>query len=146
MKTKSILGIALGLFAISCGSKDHTQTDGVSGIYVREYSFKVIHAERGDTIGERTIRDTIFIHQKDQSYEVSNHKWSLNDYDNDGWREMEHAEDREIPTYMAIYKQEQNSLISVEETTNILKVDIQNRQVFRGMDKRYRKTDTSLGK
>jgi hypothetical protein len=59
---------------------------------------------------------------------------------------MEHAKDREIPTYMAIYKQEQNSLISVEETTNILKVDIQNRQVFRGMDKRYRKTDTSLGK
>ena len=100
MITRFSFFVTVGLIAISCGSKERdTQTYNISGVYVREYSFKVIHPERGDTIGVRTIRDTIFIGQKNQYYEVSNRKWRLNDYDKEGWKSMEHDDDR--PTVIA---------------------------------------------
>jgi hypothetical protein len=92
------VGFAFG----SCQTgNDSTQYD-ITGTYVREYSFKVIHPGTGDEIGTRTIRDTIFIHTKNKVvYEVSNSKWMLNDYDVAGWRNMEHAEDRPMPRYQA---------------------------------------------
>lgn len=94
--------IFLGLLLASCQTGNDSKEFDIPGTYVREYSFKVIHPETGDEIGTRTIRDTIFIHTKDELlYEVSNSKWMLNDYDGEGWRSMEHAEDRPMPPYQA---------------------------------------------
>ena len=119
MKTELTFFVAVGLIAISCGSKHQSQTDEISGTYVREYSFKVIHPERGDTIGFRTVRDTIFISQKDRGYEVSNNKWSSNDYDKEGWQNMEHLEDRPLSTYQANFNIVDSSLRGNEFTPTL---------------------------
>lgn len=146
MKTRLFFYVVLGLLAISCGRKNREQKDKISGVYAREYSFKVIHAERGDTIGERTVRDTIYIRQRDEVYEVSNHKWSLNDYDSDGWQSMQHSEDRPAPTYMANYDQETSSLRAVDDALNLIHLDAQNQQMIRTKDKQYRKLATTIDK
>jgi hypothetical protein len=61
------------LMILSCGSKNnHLEPDKISGTYVREYTFKVIHLESGDEIGMRTIRDTITIRsmKKTMKYQI----------------------------------------------------------------------------
>ena len=83
----------------SCGIKDHSNSDKISGAYVREYSFKVTNPETGNEIGMRTIRDTIFIHPVGKIFEVSNHKWKLNSHDRVGWQDMRHDEDRPMTTF-----------------------------------------------
>lgn len=139
MITRFSFFVTVGLFAISCGSKKRdTQTDNISGVYVREYSFKVIHPERGDTIGVRTIRDTIFIGQRNQYYEVSNRKWKLNEYDKEGWKSMEHDDDRPTPIYKATFNNTDKTLVSEEGESILLGLS---GQLYRGMkrDKPYKK-------
>jgi hypothetical protein len=140
MITRFSFFVTVGLIAISCGSKERdSQTDNISGVYIREYSFKVIHPERGDTIGMRTIRDTIFIRQKDQGYEVSNNKWSLNDYDIDGWKNMEHAEDHSMPTFHVTFNLADGSLDS--ESMQHLFLDLERGQLYKdkNQEKPYQK-------
>lgn len=89
---------------MSCGKKNSdTGTDNISGTYAREYSMRVTNPETGAEIGMRTIRDTIFIQPIDQKFEVSNRKWKLNDYDKDGWKNMDHDEDRPNPTALMTF-------------------------------------------
>ena len=103
--------VAVGIVVFACGTKDHSRSnDEISGTYVREYSFKVVNLETGNEIGFRTIRDTIFVNPKKNEYEVSNNKWRLNDYDNEGWRNMAHTEDRPMPTYIAAFAPSDSSL------------------------------------
>lgn len=105
--------ITVGTTVLACGTKEHSKSaDEISGAYVREYTFKVVNPETGAEIGMRTIRDTIFIRPVDEKYEISNRKWKMNDFDNDGWRNMEHAEDKPMPTYLGVYKPTGSSLIS----------------------------------
>lgn len=130
MKTELTFFVAVGLMTISCGSKHKSQTDEISGTYVREYSFKVIHPERGDTIGFRTVSDTIFISQKDQGYEVSNSKWGLNDYDTMRWQNLEHSEDRPLSTYQANFDISDNSLRG-NEFTPTLYLTLNPKQLFK---------------
>jgi len=84
----------------------------IPGVYVREYSFRVTNPETGREVGMRTIRDTIFIRAVENSYEVSNSKWRLNDYDREGWQTMEHAEDRPMLLYRSTFSPGDSSLIS----------------------------------
>ena len=104
--------ITVGVVVFTCGSKDHSESaDEISGAYVREYSFKVVNPETGAEIGMRTIRDTIFVRPLDEKYQISNHKWGKNDYDNDGWTNMEHSDDRPIPSMTASFNQDTQTLI-----------------------------------
>ena len=41
---------------------------------------------------------------------MSNKKWRLNDYDKEGWQNMEHAEDRPMPTYIAAFAPSDSSI------------------------------------
>ena len=112
MKKRFGVIVVVGIVVFACGSKEHSRpNDEISGTYVREYSFKVVNPETGAEIGMRTVRDTIFITPVDERFEVSNHKWAKNDYDNEGWRNMEHADDRPIPTYQAVFAKKDSSLI-----------------------------------
>src|SRR5882672_12810833 len=96
--------VIVGTLVFACGIRDNSRShDEISGAYVREYSFKIINPETGAEIGMRTIRDTIFIRPVEERYEVSNSKWRLNDYDKEGWQNMEHAEDRSMPTSQATF-------------------------------------------
>lgn len=104
MKSKMSFIFAVGFAIFSCSNgRDSGSGDEISGAYVREYSFKVAHPETGNVIGMRTVRDTIFIRSKEISYEVSNNKWRLNDYDKEGWQNMEHAEDRSMLTFQTTF-------------------------------------------
>ena len=100
MKTTfACIVISLILMA-SCTSKKAKSIDP-TGVYTREYSFIVKNLETDKDIGMRTIRDTILIREVGDRYEVSNRKWMMNDYDQEGWRNMEHADDRPFLTYIA---------------------------------------------
>ncbi|MCA2776023.1 MAG: hypothetical protein ACK514_11355 [Bacteroidota bacterium] len=140
MKIRRIFSLIVGLIALSCGSNNnHFESDEVSGAYVREYTFKVINPESGTEIGMRTIRDTIIIQPINKDYEVSNNRWGLNDYDKDGWRNMEHADDRPLPTYVATYESKTHSLKAVGTASNIIHLDIETNQLYWAKDKPYKK-------
>jgi hypothetical protein len=102
----------VGLVSVSCISKEN-RVEGdneILGTYAREYSFKVENTATGEVVGMSTVRDTIFIKPKQNGYEVSNNKWRLNDFDREGWQNMEHAEDRPLRTYTATFDPTDNSL------------------------------------
>lgn len=97
MKARVDLIVTIGYLILSCGGKNNSEHEGkITGTYVREYSFKVTNSESGNEIGISTVRDTIFIAQTGSSYEISNNKWRLNDYDREGWQNMDHSEDGSV--------------------------------------------------
>lgn len=131
----------------SCRSKNSNfGSDKISGAYVREYTFKVIHPESGNEIGMRAIRDTIIIRSIKATYEVSNNRWSLNDYDQDGWKNMEHAEDRPLPTYTAAYEPETGSLKAVGITGSTIYLNFELGQLYWTKDKPYKRIDVDQTK
>src|SRR5687767_11949329 len=103
MTLKSTLIFACGLGLVACNPSENSRVseNDASGVYAREYSSEVTHPETGDRLGIRKIRDSIFVQAVDGGYEISNHKWRLNDYDQEGWVSMQHADDRPLPTYIA---------------------------------------------
>ncbi|MBS1977831.1 MAG: hypothetical protein JST46_10705 [Bacteroidetes bacterium] len=110
----------VGLLLVGCTSGNKNSQEGISGAYVREYSNKVTNPETNQEIGMRTIRDTIFVRSLNDEIEVSNHKWMMNDYDNEGWRSMVHSDDRPKPTYRAVFDNESGSLRSTDGTALFL--------------------------
>lgn len=98
MKEQMILLALVANLVVSCSTKrNQFSSNEISGTYAREYIFEV---------------DTISIISIDEGYEVSNNKWKLNDYDDEGWQNMEHAEDRPFLNYLADYIQKDSALIS----------------------------------
>src|SRR5258706_4079349 len=134
MKLKSILIVIIGLGLVACNSKEKGSADNeeVSGAYAREYSCKVINPESGKEIGMRTFRDTIYIRKNANGYEVSNNKWSINDYDKYGWKNMEHANDRPMSTFLAKFDSPHSSLIS--ELSPTLHFDEQKSKLFKSQN------------
>lgn len=114
MIIKQLIIVTVGFAVISCGSRENTSNEShqITGSYVREYSFKVTNSESGREIGMSTIRDTIFVQLTEGGYSVSNRKWRLNHFDNEGWQNMGHSEDRPLPTYAATFVSEDNTLQS----------------------------------
>ena len=111
MKTNMTFIVAVGFAICSCGNgRGSGSSDEITGAYSREYSFKVLNPETGNEVGMQTIRDTIFIRASESGYQVSNRKWKLNDYDKEGWRNMEHSDDRPILTVAVIYNQRDQTL------------------------------------
>jgi hypothetical protein len=139
MKTNMTLIVAVGLAISSCSNGRDSDSNGINGAYAREYSFKVVNPETGSEIGMRTIRDTIFIRPVESGYEVSNSKWSLNDYDKDGWQSMEHDEDYSMPTFQATFNSVDGSLES--GSMPHLFLDLERRQLYKdkGREKPYQK-------
>lgn len=114
MIPRSKLILTIGFVVASCMSRENhsVKNDGISGDYVREYSFKVVNPEGGNEIGIATIRDTISVQQKDKDYQVTNSKWRLNDYDKEGWQNMEHADDRPMQDYVARFQSKDTVLVA----------------------------------
>jgi hypothetical protein len=100
---KPSLMILIFLFLIGCKSveKEVASSEGVTGTYVHSYSAEVIDPTTGEVMGTRMVRDTIFIKESGDKFEVANRKWMDNDYDNDGWLIPESESDRGMPTYLA---------------------------------------------
>lgn len=123
--------VAVGFAIFSCiNVKESSKGHDVAGAYAREHTFRLTNPESGADVGMRTIRDTIFIRQVDDDFEVSNNKWMLNDYDKVGWQNMEHADDRPLPSYRAQFEANENSLRT--EFAPPLFLDFEAGVLFRG--------------
>jgi hypothetical protein len=107
--------VAWFLFGVSffyaCGNAANNEKDLIAGVYVREYSNEILNQLSGNKVGMRTVRDTLYITSSGDEYEVENSKWSINDYDNDGWKDMEHSESGPLPSFNASYDQTSRTLI-----------------------------------
>ena len=73
------------------------------GTYVNVYSADVADPAEGEVIGNRTVRDSIFIKREGDYFQVSNRKWLLNDYDGKGWVDSLQGEREPMETYDAAY-------------------------------------------
>lgn len=105
--------VAVGLLLTNCSTKDqHSESMEIPGAYSREHSFKVVKQETGEEIGMRTVRDTVFIEVLNDGYRLSNHKWMLNDYDAEGWRNMMHSDDRPFQPHTATLNSAKSTLES----------------------------------
>lgn len=104
-------------FFYSCGNNDRsTETsaydDAISGVYVREYSREILHQSSGNKMGMRTVRDTLYIEKLSDGYKVENSKWRMNDYDDEGWQDMQHGESGPLPDFEATYDEQAKTLSS----------------------------------
>jgi hypothetical protein len=107
--TLAVLGI-FGWVSFSCSSTENNTNDSVSGVYVREYSKDVLHQTSGDKVGMTTFRDTIRIAKSGEDYHIQNSKWKMNDYDQDGWQDMKHGDNRPLPEFDASYDEGSKTL------------------------------------
>jgi hypothetical protein len=94
-----------------CGNAESaSEKDAIAGTYVREYSREILNQTSGSKLGMRTVRDTLYISSQGEGYQVKNVKWSMNDYDNDGWRDMKHSESKPLPLFNATYDSKSRTL------------------------------------
>jgi hypothetical protein len=131
MKNLFGLIVTIGCVMASCVPKEnHFQSDAISGVYIREYSFKVVNPENGYEMGFATIRDTILIQQEGKRYQVVNNKWRLNNYDREGWQSMEHADDRPMSDYSATFEPKDSTLVA--GSSPILYLDTSHSALYKG--------------
>lgn len=117
MKYRISLLVIVGFICGSCQTNRDSRATEITGTYVREYSYKVIHPNTGEEIGTRIIRDTFFIEAEDNRYRISNNKWRKNDYDDDGWKSLLHSNNRPIPMYSAQFNHDKMSLTDSHHVT-----------------------------
>jgi hypothetical protein len=112
---KRIVSFLVGVsICYACGNKEGAATndDSIAGTYVREYSREILNQLSGNKVGMRTVRDTLYVTSSGNDYKVENEKWSMNDYDNNGWQNMEHGEGGPIPSFNAKFDESSRTLSS----------------------------------
>jgi hypothetical protein len=135
MTLKFVLICAGSWMLVSCDPKNSSESSGTAaaGIYVREYVTEITNQNTGDKIGTRKVRDTIIIERiEDDEFKITNRKWRMNDYDQDGWVSMEHADDRPLPTFLASYDETSSELLPKGETiSHSIFLDQENGKIFK---------------
>lgn len=129
-----IVAASCGILSCTTSADSGLSTTDVSGVYFREYAHEVSNPETGKKLGMRQVRDSIFIEQTDDGYQVSNRKWRMNDYDKEGWVSMSHAGDRPFPTFFASYDEELSAL-TPENSSITQPVLIEKGRLFKDKDK-----------
>jgi hypothetical protein len=107
-----VAGFLVGVsICYACGNAESAKNrDSIAGTWVREYSREILNQNNGDKVGMRTVRDTLYITLAGERYKVENTKWSMNDYDNDGWQNMKHGESGPLPSFDASYDESTHTL------------------------------------
>ncbi len=105
-----------GLCMVSCNSRDNVSSleKDLSGVYVNTYTADVIDPETGVVVGARTVKDSLFIVESDEQYEISNRKWMFNDYDENGWVTSMIGESESLSPNEAKFDPETNWLYPIE--------------------------------
>ena len=144
MTLRTIWIFAGAVVMVSCGMNGDKvgSTSVASGIYVREYAVEINNPETGKKIGMRQVRDSIFVEHGENGYQVSNRKWRMNDYDQEGWVSMSHAEDRPLPTFFASYDDKSGAL-RPDNSGFMQPIFIEKGRLFKDRDKAkaYQKID-----
>lgn len=88
LKTNTMILVS---FILSCctNSGSSVPSERIEGIYTVENMFDVLDPSSGEILGTGKIRDTIFIKSKQNDFEVTNSKWQLNDFDMEGWKNLD---------------------------------------------------------
>lgn len=144
LKSAFIFATVAGLVSCGTGGDSSSVTTDASGTYVREYAVEVTNPETGKKIGMRQVRDSIFIVRSEDGYQVSNRKWRMNDYDQEGWVSMAHSDDRPLPTFFAEYDERLEALAPRNmAVTKPIFIDSDNGTLFKDetMQKAYQKID-----
>lgn len=141
MMMRVVCLIVGGCICYGCGTKESANKDDISGTYVREYSREILNQLSGNKMGMRTVRDTIFISSKGDGYQVKNVKWSMNDYDDDGWQDMKHSESKPLPPFTATYDAESRTLNSESAAPDLILADDGKLSVGGKSDIAYAKID-----
>jgi uncharacterized protein YcfL len=100
MKTIQLIALSSLLLA-ACEAEKKEAAQSVAGTYVREYSTEIKHPETGQLVGQSTFRDTLFIEDQNDLFRIRHVKWRLNDFDEKGWQNQQHAENRPMPVFLA---------------------------------------------
>jgi hypothetical protein len=143
MKNKFIMEkifilISLCFFILfSCENKTSSNTKSdITGAYFRDYSFEVKNMSTDQVVGIQNVRDTIFIKEKENGYEVSNAKYRMNDYDQNGWISIGGTE--KLPTFQATFDQTDNSLLPVQnQFVSPIYFDLNKEVLFKNNDRNY---------
>jgi hypothetical protein len=108
-----------------CGNSENTSSsdDSIAGTYVREYSSEILNQLSGNKMGMRTVRDTMYVTPAGDKFKVKNAKWSMNDYDQEGWRNMEHGESGPLPAFTAEYDENSRTLNSESSPDLVISKD-----------------------
>lgn len=126
----------IGFMMVSCLNTT-IKPEQISGVYVKEVEFEVIHPLTDTKLGMGRIRDTIFVAPKQDGFEVSNNKWRLDEYNDHGWQNLEHEENHPMPTYKVTFDPTDSSLNPVVSGFFLsLKLDLKNRQLQKGKNKK----------
>lgn len=101
----------------------------VAGTYVRSFPVEQRNIQTGKTVGISQFRDTVYIVEKEQGFQVQQKKWRNNDYDNDGWQQQT-AISGVRQSYQARFDETDNTLISENGVYSPILVDMDGKQIF----------------
>lgn len=105
----------------------------ITGTYAREYSFDQVNLDTDKSIGNASVRDTIFITPDGDHFQVSNSMWRKNDYDDKGWYKLGTNERGAFHTYAAKWNETDSTLDPVDfGVMNPIKVDGKNGKILLG--------------
>lgn len=108
---KPLISFFLGMIVCyACGTAESSTDDSIAGTYVREYSREILNQLSGNKVGMRTVRDTLYVSSSGDGYRIVNARWRMNDYDSEGWQNMEHGEGGPWPSFDASYDENSKSL------------------------------------
>jgi hypothetical protein len=125
MRIRVVFFLVVVSFCYSCGSNgsESARDDSITGTYVREYSKEILNQLSGNKVGMRTVRDTLYITSSEGKYKIENAKWSMNDYDNAGWQNMEHAESGPLSSFTANFDEKSRTLNSASTPDLVISKD-----------------------
>lgn len=105
----------------------------ITGTYAREYSFDQVNLDMNKSIGNATIRDTIFIIADGDNFKVSNSMWRKNDYDDRGWYQLGTNSSGAFHAYAAKWSEADSTLNPLNfGVMNPIRADVKNGKIFLG--------------
>lgn len=109
-------------------SKKDSLSGEITGVYVSERQGVETHAFSDKVLGNFFVRDTIFIMEITNGYEITNHRWRKTDYDTMGWRRVyENA----IKTHTVTFDKTDSALRSEMSFYPPIYVDLENKKLYR---------------
>lgn len=132
MRKIVIVFLSIGAFLSACSSG--VSDDEIIGAYVSRDTVLQRHIYSGDTIGHSVIADTVFVSRKEKGYQVSEHRWYLNDYDLKGWYRNY---DGEMKSHTVTFDKTDSTLNS--ELYSPIYFDLDKNELFFGKSRTYKK-------
>ncbi len=141
----SAIIFSIATMLLGCDNKNKQPlSDEIAGTYAAERQGVQTHAFSDKVLGNFFIRDTIFIKQIENGYEITNHRWRNTDYDTMGWRrEYENA----MKTHTVTFDKTDSALRSAMSFYAPIYLDLENKRLYLSSKRTnpYNKVGTDAG-